>query len=308
MQWFIFVWFLIGISGAGECLVPQDISINPCAINRHDKRRGELAIAAVFRDEGDWLKEWIEYHRLVGVSHFYLYNNCSSDQFWSILKPYVDKGIVELFDVPFDSYVFQDGAVTHNLVQVTCYNHALSLARSDWLAVIDLDEFICPVVDADIPAALKRYHYAAGIMVYWQIYGTAGVGDLEPDELLIEKLMFKMPNGKSGLFKSIIRPKGAICLDPHYCVTSKGITVAPDHRMFSHHLQFEQLPIDVLRINHYTYRTESYYYNVKSQRRARWGDCPSHEEQKERLESANQEYDPVMQRFIPALRKRMRLS
>ena len=38
-----------------------------------------LAIAAIFRDEAPYLKEWIEFHRAVGVERFYLFDNLSTD-------------------------------------------------------------------------------------------------------------------------------------------------------------------------------------------------------------------------------------
>lgn len=40
----------------------------------------ELAICAIFQDEAAYLKEWIEFHKLVGVQHFYLYNHASRKQ------------------------------------------------------------------------------------------------------------------------------------------------------------------------------------------------------------------------------------
>ncbi len=39
-----------------------------------------MSLCAIFKDEADYLREWIEFHRIVGVEHFYLYNNsnCSA--------------------------------------------------------------------------------------------------------------------------------------------------------------------------------------------------------------------------------------
>jgi hypothetical protein len=60
-----------------------------------------LSILAIFKNESPWIREWIEYHRLVGVEHFYMYNNdddtVESD---SILGPYVHDGIVENIHFP----------------------------------------------------------------------------------------------------------------------------------------------------------------------------------------------------------------
>lgn len=195
-----------------EAITAADVQILPSKLNRKDKRKGKLAICAIFKDDGPYLREWIEYHRLVGVSHFFLYNNRSNDIYWEVLKPYVETGIVEIFDVPFDSSIYHDGAQTHNFVQVCCYNHAINLSRNynTWLAVIDSDEFICPVVDGTVTKALDRYNYAAGLAVFWQVYGTSNVWDIGPRELLIEKLLYKEPNDRDwGLFKSIVRPKYA---------------------------------------------------------------------------------------------------
>jgi hypothetical protein len=221
----------------------------------------------------------------------------------------VDQGIVELFDVPFDSYAQQDGAVTHNFVQVCCYEHALKLSKgsNDWLAIIDSDEFICPVIDNDIGSALARYKGAGGLVVYWQIYGTSNVWDLKPGELLIEKLTLKIPNGPTGLFKTIIQPKYAKkCNDPHYTSTkSSAPLLMPDNRRFHHERKFTLLPVDVIRINHYSYRTESYYYNQKKARRAQWGYNPSPEAERAELDAANAVSDPVILKYVPDLKKRM---
>lgn len=39
----------------------------------------EIAIVAIAKNEGLYLKEWIEYHKLVGVTKIYFYDNESED-------------------------------------------------------------------------------------------------------------------------------------------------------------------------------------------------------------------------------------
>src|SRR5687768_12283024 len=98
-----------------------------------------LSICAIFQNEGPYLKEWIEYHKLLGVEHFYLYNNFSEDNFKEILEPYIKKGEVELTEWNFTS----SNQVEWTKVQCDAYNHAIKKAKnkSKWLALIDLDEF-----------------------------------------------------------------------------------------------------------------------------------------------------------------------
>jgi hypothetical protein len=38
-----------------------------------------LGAFAIFKDEASYLPEWFEFHRLVGVERFFLYDNGSSD-------------------------------------------------------------------------------------------------------------------------------------------------------------------------------------------------------------------------------------
>ena len=45
-----------------------------------------FSICMNFKDEAIYLKDWVEYHLSIGVDHFYLYNNESSDNFLEILK------------------------------------------------------------------------------------------------------------------------------------------------------------------------------------------------------------------------------
>ena len=54
--------------------------------------RTYLGVCAIYRDEGPYLREWIELHRLVGVERFFLYDNGSSDDHLEILAPYRKTG------------------------------------------------------------------------------------------------------------------------------------------------------------------------------------------------------------------------
>ena len=49
---------------------------------------------SMIKNEGPYFEEWINYGRLVGIDHYYLYDNESDDDTFEILKPYIDKAIV----------------------------------------------------------------------------------------------------------------------------------------------------------------------------------------------------------------------
>lgn len=52
------------------------------------------------KNEKPYLKEWLEYHLLQGVEHFYLCDNGSTDGTDAYLEPYVAKGVITYIPLP----------------------------------------------------------------------------------------------------------------------------------------------------------------------------------------------------------------
>lgn len=63
----------------------KKLYINPGQLKKVDKPivppKYYLALVSFFRNEARFLKEWIEFYRMIGVEHFYLYNHLSDDNF-----------------------------------------------------------------------------------------------------------------------------------------------------------------------------------------------------------------------------------
>ena len=272
--------------------------IVPHPDNTSKYRKCYLGVCMVFQNEAPYLKEWIEYHRLVGAGHFYLYNNLSTDNYLEILEPYIKEGLVELFEFP-ETYF--------RIVQKTLYSHALEIAKDNnfWLALIDSDEFICPIKKNKLEPVLKEYEYAGALNVFWQSFGTSDVRALKPGELLVEKLTRKWPENwcMNSLTKPIVQPKYTVkSLDPHRCEVMPGLpNIYPDHIAVPYEYPNNILPIDVIRINHYCCRTEDYFYNIKLPRLKRRNADPV--DVKEYLREGNSIKDKSMKRFIPELKK-----
>jgi hypothetical protein len=58
----------------------------------------DVGALAIFKNEAPYLREWIEYHLLIGVQHFWLVSNdCENEaESNSTLAPYISAGIVTL--------------------------------------------------------------------------------------------------------------------------------------------------------------------------------------------------------------------
>ena len=148
-----------------------------CFISLSAKEKYDLACAAIFQDEARFLKEWIEFHKTIGVKHFYLYNNLSNDDYFSVLAPYVASKEVELIEWPFPSNTIEEW----NPIQCRAYMDAItrSLGKAKWVAFIDTDEFIVLKKGQNLAHLLKNYEDYGALSLNWQIFGHSNVQKLK---------------------------------------------------------------------------------------------------------------------------------
>jgi len=163
-----------------------------------------ISLVAVFQNEARFLREWIEFYLLMGVEHFYLYNHLSSDDYMEILDPYIKNGIVELKDVKETPKNLQEW----NSLQTKLYTETAWKVKdlSEWLIVVDTDEFLFPVKAKNLKEILKKYDDYAALSVNWKMFGTGDVEKIEPDKLLIESLT-KSANHQDLHVKTIVKPR-----------------------------------------------------------------------------------------------------
>ena len=138
----------------------------------------KVAVCAIFKNEAPYLKEWIEFNHIVGVDHFFLYNNNSEDDYEEIVEPYVKKGLVTLAQWP------------KNQAQMECYNDCILKysKRTQWLGFIDIDEFIVPIEKNSIYEILQPFEKNRGaVKLYWKMFGTSGLLERDLNTLVTEK-------------------------------------------------------------------------------------------------------------------------
>ncbi len=106
--------------------------------NRPSSPSRILAITAIFKNEAAYLAEWLEFYRLIGVEHIYLYDNGSKDNPKVVLDPFIKQGFVTLtpWNLPYHT-----ASVT---AQTLAYAHAIMNFGADWrwMAFVDIDEFL----------------------------------------------------------------------------------------------------------------------------------------------------------------------
>lgn len=216
--------------------------------------RGSVAICAIMKDEAANLLEWIAYHRVMGVQYFFLYDNGSSDGTAQLLKPLIDAGIVNyrLWDlVPG---------------QVAAYEHcaACAVGNWDWIAFIDIDEFINVFSGSSIQDFLARFPDSAAVAVPWLNFGPSG-HDHRPVGLGIANYLYRLPwqADVHRLIKTILRPNNYVSgNNPHsFRIDGRVADERGNETVNGELLYSEQPPHDpeFACINHYYTRSREDY-------------------------------------------------
>lgn len=266
-----------------------------------------LAIVTIFQNEASYLKEWIEFHKLVGVEHFFLFNNLSTDNYLEVLKPYILNHEVDLIEWPYQT---SDDGKNWPTIQRAAYLTAVKLTADNvkWLAIIDSDEFIVPVKSDNLLELMQEYEGYGGVGINWQMFGTSYVEKIPQGKLLTEVLLLKAPSDypENLHIKSIVCPKHVLICRVHYSIFKEGFFEVDTSKQMLQDSRSSSVLTDHIVINHYWSRDEDFFYRTKIARRKKWQE----EEQKmfERINNCNQEIDVNMLRFSPDLQEKMTLQ
>lgn len=273
-----------------------------------------LSAVAIFRNGARLLPCWIEYHHMMGVEHFYLFNNLSTDNYKEAIQPYIDRGVVELIEWPNES------ASAPELwgIMNQAYNHILPRARAEtkWLAVIDIDEYIFPVEETNLKDSLKEYEPFGGLCLHWRVFGTSNYR-LEEGELLVEHLLFRASDTYrlNYAYKSIVQPKRTESISVHSSIYKRGYFAVNEEKIRISGLNQQKFPswslgwenplgtMKRIYIKHYTEGDDTYYYNVKA---PYYRKCNlKKEEDLHPNQELNQVYDPSILPLVPELKRRL---
>lgn len=218
-----------------------------------------LAVCAIAKDEGPYFCEWIEWHLRQGVEKFYIYDNGSTDGTHEILRPYIERGVVEY--TPFPGH----------RRQLAAYDDCLARHRLDdrWLAFIDLDEFIVPVQDRTVADFLRRHEEASAIEINWLIYGSGGARTRQPGGVMERFKCHSLPGHRLNTHvKSIVNPRRIYgMIGCHEVARISGVTIDSHGTPVTRNFGEREPQQDIIRINHYAVR--SYEEFLEKQMRGR---------------------------------------
>ena len=191
-----------------KLVMDREIQPNP------KKKPYFLVIVCMFREENQYLKEWIEYHILQGVNHFYLYDNENPRSTMRILKPYIKNNYVTVIKWPDNKLqtISEDkrrkkwSDYTNISTQNLAFMDFTKKFKDEynWVIKIDVDEFIYPSQEfRNVRQVLRKkfdINKTKGIVVRRTDFGSNGHIN-KPDGLVIEN--FTRHEMKSSSYKSI---------------------------------------------------------------------------------------------------------
>ncbi len=270
-------------------------------------KKNTLSICAVFKNEAPHLKEWIEYHRLIGVDHFYLYNNRSSDDYLKALQPYIQKGIVTLIH-------WSGVTETHDLkapfaealgTRIPAYENAIkyrSVGKTKWLALLDVDEFLVPLGYDKITSLLKKHQNSPAIVIDSNFF-EADLDDIPRKKLVLES--FKL-TGKPQ--ESVYQKGEKVIFKPEMC---QGFNWPPYKCRFKGGRVATTLNKKEACVHRYLNRSDGQLKWVRAKPRPKVDHCDLSDEETQELLKLGYELEdqkrPVA-RFLPQLLKQLEIK
>lgn len=220
-----------------------------------------LAICTIQRDRGPWIREWIEFHKIVGFDKFYIFLHNCTDKSSEIVLELSKKYDITTFIVSNDVNRPQLAAYQY------CYHHFGDL--HEWIAFIDGDEFLYSPTEVSIKPILDQYKQLelSAIGVYWLCFGSSN-HVTEPHGLITENYRYRAPEnfGNNSHIKSIVKggqkSDFSVINNSHYFKTLKG-TFDTMLRPINHGFTGNLPCFEKLIINHYVTQSREYFDSFK---------------------------------------------
>ena len=207
----------------------------------------QVSLCLIVKDEEQFLPEWIDYHILLGVERFYIYDNESLINPENLLADHIKRGWVVLHKI------------AGKAVQLQAYKHCLDHygKQTHWMGFIDADEFIVLKTKKTIQSFLDEYQDFAGLAISSVFFGKNGHENRPRGGQILNYLVRtenQFPENK--LVKCIVKPEAISFPDsPHGFAYKNGFYCVNENRQ---RVDYQRFPFSnqLIQINHYFCRSE----------------------------------------------------
>ena len=192
-----------------------------------------------------YLEEFICYYKILGVEHFYIYDNQSTIPVRNRLE-----------DPFYSNYItFVDFCGEYQ--QLNAYNHCLKNFGHEtrWLIVVDGDEYIVPKSCWTIREFMNNYEDVDALGINWRMFGT-NYYDKRPRGFVIENYI-KCSKNQHEEFKCIVKPSR--CYEfvsvHHPKVYDPRLFLDANRNVLNNGFRNNHYNIDKIQINHYRFKS-----------------------------------------------------
>lgn len=170
------------------------------------------SIVTMMKDEGPFLLEWLAYHRMIGFDAVWVYSNDCRDGSDAMLDRLAEMGLVHHIRnrVP--------GGKKPQPHALTLAQNTPAVADTDWLIVMDADEFLhVKTGDGRVGALIDACPDATqGIAITWRMMGSSGHEAWYPGPVLTSYTRGAPDDFRKGWgVKTLFRPFAGLKLGIH---------------------------------------------------------------------------------------------
>ena len=217
--------------------------------------RIRCAIVATGKMENNYIREWVEYHKSIGIKKIFLFDNNDTDgeKFETVINDYISSEYVTIIDkrglVPSSEYN----------IQSSFYREGYKLASKDynWIAIIDIDEFITfsnEIKNINDYLAQSCFDNYDCIRLNWKLYNDSNLIKVENNDYNCLKRFTTWKSHPIG--KSILRSK---LIDVANTIEGHGTKNVISCDEEGNELQYEDRIAIVNRNPHYKYAWINHY-------------------------------------------------
>ena len=250
-QFFYGLIFICTVFESFAISIPKATEVDLLDRNIEDNKYN-ISVCALVSGEEDFLEEWMEYHSLIGVDHFYLYYLSRSQGLERLMNHYCQKEKVSWVYWPCSILQKKDNPQVWYLAALTTiYQNAIKYRachESQWVCCLEVSEFLLPVSKNHLQDLIQKYSDYSALLLESVCYKVSNPNETSSKSSIMEsKFIIQNPEKDSmKTCKMLIKPQDCsffIC-SPFRCILKK-------------HRKSLALSDSFLRVNHYFCRTQS---------------------------------------------------
>jgi hypothetical protein len=231
---------------------------------KNKNKKFNIIISAIYCDEDDYLKEWLDYHlnKLNIIDHIYLYSNCNNFNSYNILKPYIDNGSVTLI---IYNHISKSGiGLIKRKPQYFSLVHNYNNFKNEYNYIFhfDIDEFLYVKNETELLNYIKSKENNVGNFMIKRL-NFSGNNHKAKQQSVLNSYFYREKNPSS--YKSIANKNNIIKKSANKLNFTDTNAQEPEyigtcHEFFTN-LKSEYVPIEICQLNHYMLKSKAEYIN-----------------------------------------------